>query len=90
MSNGKETTKKKPGAKAKTATKKTATKKRASRAKTSVPVRLKAFWGVYSQTLKRVAIFEYSQRKAANKRAAELSTSQKSPHFVKLVKEVIE
>jgi len=85
------TTAKKKTVKAKTATKKTATKKRASRAKkSSAPVRLKAFWGVYSQTLKRVAIFDYSQRKAANKKAAELSTSQKSPHFVKLVKEVIE
>ncbi len=74
---------------AKTATK-GATTKRKSRTKKAAIVRLKAFWGVYSQTLKRVAIFEYSQRKQADKKASDLSTSQRTPHFVKLIKEVIE
>ncbi len=64
--------------------------KRKSRAKTAKEVRLKAFWGVFNQSMKRVALFEYSQRKQADKKAAELSTSQKSPHFVQPVKEVIE
>jgi hypothetical protein len=64
--------------------------KRKSRAKTSKEVRLKAFWGVFNQSMKRVALFEYSQRKQADKKAAELSTSAKSPHFVQPVKEVIE
>jgi hypothetical protein len=40
--------------------------------------------------MKRVALFEYSQRKQADKKAQELSTSAKSPHFVQPVKEVIE
>jgi hypothetical protein len=40
--------------------------------------------------MKRVALFEYSQRKQADKKASELSASQKSPHFVQPVKEVIE
>ena len=65
--------------------------KRKSRAKTAKEVRLKAFWGVFNQSMKRVALFEYSQRKQADKKAAELSTNPpKSPHFVQPVKEVIE
>jgi hypothetical protein len=64
--------------------------KRKSRAKTAKEVRLKAFWGVVNQSMKRVALFDYSQRKQADKKAAELSTSAKTPHFVQPVKEVIE
>ena len=64
--------------------------KRKSRAKAPKEVRLKAFWGVFNQSLRRVALFEYSQRKKAEKKAKEMSDSQKTPHFVQLVKEVIE
>jgi hypothetical protein len=64
--------------------------KRKSRAKVVKEVRLKAFWGVFNQSLRRIAVFEYSQRAEADKKAADLSESQKSPHFVQLVKEVIE
>jgi hypothetical protein len=35
-------------------------------------------------------LFEYSQRKEADKKAADLTESQKTPHFVQIVKEVIE
>jgi len=72
----------------KTVKKKTAKKK--SRSKAAPEVRLKAFWGVFAQSLRRVALFEYSQRDQAKKKAEELSVSQKTPHFVQLVKEVIE
>ena len=64
--------------------------KRKSRKKAAAEVRLKAFWGVFSQSLKRVATFEYSERKQADKKAEELGASGKAPHFVQLVKEVIE
>jgi hypothetical protein len=64
--------------------------KRKSRAKSAKEVRLKAFWGVFNQSMKRVALFDYSQRKQAEKKASELSTSAKSPHFIQPVKEVIE
>jgi hypothetical protein len=64
--------------------------KRKSRAKVAKEVRLKAFWGVFNQSLRRISLFEYSQRAEADKKAAELTESQKSPHFVQLVKEVIE
>lgn len=76
---------------AKKATKKVAKKptKRKSRAKVAKEVRLKAFWGVFSQSLTPVVMFEYSQRKEADKKAEDLSTSKKSPHFVQLVKKVI-
>src|SRR5271166_6447893 len=64
--------------------------KRKSRAKAAKEVRLKAFWGVFNQTLRRISLFEYNQRAEADKKAAELSESQKTPHFVQLVKEAIE
>jgi hypothetical protein len=71
----------------KTAKKPTARK---SRAKTAKEVRLKAFWGVFNQSMKRVSVFDYAERKQADKKASELTASGKSPHFVQLVKEVID
>jgi len=59
------------------------------RKRKSSVVRLKAYWGVFNQMLKRVAVYEYAERKAADKRAAELGSNAKQPHFVQLVKEVI-
>lgn len=63
---------------------------RTRRAKPAKEVRLKAFWGVFNQSLNAVVLFEYGQRKEALKKAEELSESRKSPHFVQLVKKVIE
>jgi hypothetical protein len=77
------------GAAAKPAAKKPPAKRK-SRAKVAKEVRLKAFWGVFNQSLRRISLFEYSQRAEADKKAGELTESQKSPHFVQLVKEVIE
>ena len=77
----------KPKKKKKAAKKKA---KRKSRAKTPVDVRLKLFWGVFNQSMKRVALFEFNQKKDAEKKAADLTKSRKSPHFVQKVKEVIE
>lgn len=73
---------KKPEKKAKT--------KRASRKKVVAEVRLKAFWGVFNQSLKRVALYEYHQKRQAEKRAEELTEKGGTPHFVKVVKEIIE
>ncbi|MCO6044770.1 hypothetical protein NG895_12710 [Aeoliella sp. ICT_H6.2] len=64
--------------------------KRKSRSKAAKEVRLKAFWGVFNQSLRRVALYEFNQRKEAEKKAKELSASGKSPHFVQPVKEAIE
>ena len=64
--------------------------KRKSRAKDPTPERVKLYWGVFSQSLKRVAVYEYTDKKSAVKRAEELSASGKSPHFVQKVKEAVE
>jgi hypothetical protein len=74
----------------KKAVKKKATSTRPSRSKAVADVRMKLFWGVFNQSLKRVAVFEFNQKKEAEKKADELSKSGKSPHFVQRVKEVIE
>lgn len=73
----------------KEATEKKAPAKRKPRTKTPKEVRLKAYWDVLNQSMKRVARYEYSERKAADKKAAELTVSQKSPHFVQPAKEAI-
>jgi hypothetical protein len=64
--------------------------KRSSRSKEPVDVRKKVFWGVFNQSLKRVATFEFNQKKEADAKADALSQSGKSPHFVQKVKEAIE
>lgn len=64
--------------------------KRKSRAKSAQEVRLKAFWGVFNQSLRRVALYDFNQKKEAEKKAQELSASGKSPHFVQPVKEAVE
>ncbi len=74
-----------------TAKKKKAAKKATKRKskKAAAEVRMKLYWGVFSQNLKRVAVFEFDQQKEAEKRATELSKGGKSPHFVQKVKEEI-
>ncbi len=72
------------------AAKKPAPAKRKSRAKVVKEVRLKAFWGVFNQAMSPVVLFEYSQQNEAQQKAEELSESKRSPHFVQLVKKVIE
>ncbi len=63
--------------------------KRKSRAKGTVEVRKKMYWGVFNHAMKRVALYEFNQRKAAEKRAKELSPEGKPPHFVQKIKEEI-
>ena len=63
--------------------------KRKSRSKTAEPERRKLFWGVFNQSAKRVALFDFSQRKAAEAKATELTANGKNQHFVMKVKEAI-
>ena len=63
--------------------------KRKSRAKSTEPARMKLFYGVFNQSLKRVALYDFTQKRQADAKAAELSSSGKSPHFVQKVKEAI-
>jgi hypothetical protein len=64
--------------------------KRASRAKEPADLRKKVYWGVFNQSLKRVATFEFNQKKEAEKKAEALSQSGKTPHFVQKVKETLD
>jgi hypothetical protein len=68
---------------------KKAAAKKPSRRKVAKEARMKAYWGVFTQAMKRVAMFEYADKKAADKKAAELVTSSRAHHFVGLVKEPI-
>jgi len=61
-----------------------------SRKKEAVPDRFKVYWGVFNHALKRVALYEFNQKKAADKRASELNEGGKPPHFVQKIKEVID
>jgi hypothetical protein len=70
--------------------KKKAAKRKSRAKKAAVEVQMKAFWGVFSQSLKRVALYEYSQKKQAEQKAKDLSKDGKSPHFVMKVKEVLD
>lgn len=86
----KKTTKKAAAeADAKAPVKKKKKKKRKSRTKAAEVIRLKLYWGVFNHAMKRVALYEFNQRKAAEKRAKELSPEGKPPHFVQKVKEEI-
>lgn len=69
--------------------KKKAVKKRRSKSKDPEDQRLKIFWGVYNQAAKRVAKYDFNQKKAAQKKAEELSVDGK-PHFVQKDKEPVE
>src|SRR5262245_11305866 len=77
------------GKKTKAKAEKKAPAKRKSRSKTAEPERRRLFWGVFNQSAKRVALFDFSQRKAAEAKAQELTASGKNQHFVMKVKEAI-
>lgn len=64
--------------------------KRKSRSKAALDVPMRLFWGVFTQSMKRVALFEHNQKKQAKKKADELTAKGKNPHFVMKVKEPIE
>ena len=73
----------KAGAKPKRAA---ATRARKPRAK-KAPPRLCARWGVFDGGMKRVAIFDYNQRAAADAKLAELLGRRKGTYFLQIVKE---
>ena len=90
----KKTKAKKAPAKKATAEKEPAAKKkpakRTRRTKEPVEIRLKAMWGIFNQSVKEVATFEYFDKKAAEKKKDTLSKSGKSPHFIRLIKKPVE
>lgn len=79
------------GAPKKKAAKKATTTKRKTRAKAdAADIRVKLFWGVFNQSLKRVALYDFNQRKQADKKAEELTAKANTPHFVQKVKEPVQ
>lgn len=64
--------------------------KRKSRAKAAVDLPKRLHWGVYNQSLKLVELFDFNQKKEADRKAEELNKSGKSQHFVQKVKKDIE
>jgi hypothetical protein len=68
---------------------KKAGEKKPSRKKVAKEVRMKAYWGVFNSGMKRLALFEYADKKAAEKKVQELIGSSRAHHFVQLVKEAI-
>ena len=61
----------------------------APRKKAAKETRLKAYWGVFNPSMKRLVLFDYADKKSAEKKAAELTASSKATHFIQLVKEAI-
>ncbi len=55
-----------------------------------VETRVRLFWGVFNQSMKRVALYEFNQKKQADKKAEDLTKSAKTQHFVQRVKEAIQ
>ena len=81
----KEPKKEKPAKPEKKVAEKGGTAKKASRKKTAKEVRMKAFWGVFNQGMKKLVTFEYADKRAAEKKASDLGPN----HFIQLVKEAI-
>jgi hypothetical protein len=59
--------------------------KKPARKKVVKETRMKAFWGVFNQAMKKLVTFEYADKRAAEKKAADLGPN----HFVQLIKEPI-
>ena len=68
------------------ANKPTAPRGRTTRAK-KAPPRMCARWGVFDGGMKRVAVFDYNQRAAAEEKAAELAAKKNGTFFLQMVKE---
>ncbi len=73
------------GAKAKTASAPRVKKPR----KVKTPPRLRARWGVFDGGMKQVAIFDYSQRAAADEKLADLLANKKGTHYLQIVKDTM-
>ncbi|MGB8854138.1 MAG: hypothetical protein WCC69_11290 [Pirellulales bacterium] len=59
--------------------------KKPARKKVVKETRMKAYWGVFNQAMKKLVTFEYADKRAAEKKASDLGPN----HFVQLIKEPI-
>jgi hypothetical protein len=61
-----------------------------SRRKVKVETRTRVYWAVFNPDLKRVALFEFDQKEAAEKRADKLTKTSGGPHFIQKIKAVVQ
>jgi hypothetical protein len=57
--------------------------------KKKAPIRLCARWGVFDNSMKQVAIFDYNQRAEADQKVADLAAKKNAVFFLQIVKEPI-
>lgn len=58
------------------------------RAKVEVCTRI--YWAVFNQLLRRVAVFEFDQKREAEKRAAALTKTSGEHHFIQKIKATVQ
>jgi len=63
---------------------------KSTRRKVKVETRTRVYWAVFNPDLKRVALFEFDQKEAAEKRADKLTKSSGGPHFIQKIKAVVQ
>ncbi len=56
-------------------------------AKSKAPVRMRVRWAVFNDSMKQVAVFDYTQRSDADQKAADQIGKGKGHHFVQAIKE---
>jgi hypothetical protein len=61
-----------------------------TRRKVKVETRTRVYWAVFNPDLKRVALFEFDQKEAAEKRADKLTKTSGGPHFIQKIKAVVQ
>ncbi len=57
--------------------------------KKKAPPRYCARWCVYDAAMKQIAVFDYNQRAAAEKKVIDLAARKKGIHFLQIIKEVM-
>jgi hypothetical protein len=55
--------------------------------KKKAPARMRARWGVFDGGMKRVAVFDYNQRDAADAKVSSLNAAKPGQFFLQIVKE---
>jgi hypothetical protein len=53
------------------------------------PARFRARWGLFDAGMKQVAIFDYNQREAADRKRDDLNAKNKGTYFLQIVKELM-
>ena len=56
-------------------------------AKKKDPVRMRVRWAVYDGGMKQIAVFDYSNRDAADQKLADMNAKKAGAYFLQLVKE---